>query len=383
MTIIEIKVPLTLTTVYSRKQRLIYAAGKHQWSADTSKPPDTIVQLNCADSGNNLCELRGMTFSQLTGMLGYAWRSASTVVVDCALKTGNVQTYQLQNIFTGANPDDALKTLAFTDTSNVQQACGFRTSSHLVYDLMGPKDGTGNNFYVDATADGYHLRKLVLDKTKGQLNTASGQSFGRFALPLDSMVMHPSGYVIGASFNNHKVEVLTLPGEAYPDSDAPMARMLCGRGLREGLLFGPVAVAMTSSGAILVLESLNRRIQAIDVNGDPLTLFGPNKDQCVVSLIDGPDENVKYLDLGVEFEGYVYVLSYVSDGSSPDHYRLDIYSPEGLFVCRTVGVAAGRLVVDLWRTMYTLGFGSLAGPQGRIEPVVSEWIPSTPQGESP
>ncbi len=378
LTITERKVPLTSTTQYSHKQKLLYAEGRHQWVA-MSAPGTTRDALSCADNGVQLCELHGITFSQLTGMLGYAWRSSSSHVVDCSTQSGAVQTYQLQNVFSGAQPDDGLKTLTFTDATGTQRPCGFRSATHLVYDLMGPRDGMGNNFFVDATNEGYHLRKVVLDKTKGSFNRTSGQSFGRFTQPLDSMVLHPGGYVVGANWSRHKIEVLTIPEAPYYDVDAPIARVLAGRGARAGLLFGPQAVAMTADGAILVLESLNKRVQALDLNGDPIPRFGLNRDQPFVSLVE-ESVPVTYLDLGAEFEGYLYVLSFANQGSTAEDYRLDIYSPVGVFICRTTGVAAARLVVDLWRTMYTLGYDLIAGPQGRIEPAVSEWIPSTPPG---
>jgi len=312
-------------------------------------------------------------------MIGYSWRSASTAVVDCATASGNVQTYQLQNVFSGTAPDTGLKTLTYKDAANEDHPCGFRSATHLVYDLMGPRDGTGNNFFVDATNEGYHLRRVVLDKVTGAFNRTSGESFGRFTQPLDSMVLHPSGYVIGANWSNHKIEVLRVPSNPYPDPEAPLARVLSGRGIRAGLMYGPRAVAMSSDGAILVLESLNKRIQALDLEGNPIPRFGTNRDQPFVSLAD-ESAAVTYLDLGVEFQGFLYVLSYADQGTTAADYRLDIYSPIGEFVSRTTGVAAARLVVDLWRTMYTLGYALLAGPKGRIEPTVSVWIPSTPSG---
>jgi hypothetical protein len=71
------------------------------------------------------------------------------------------------------------------------------------------------------------------------------------------------------------------------------------------------------------------------------------------------------------------VLSRTGDGSSVTDYRLDIYQPNGPWLARTVGVNAARIVLDMWRNLYTLNYEAFLGPGGRTEPSVSTWIPSS------
>ena len=97
----------------------------------------------------------------------------------------------------------------------------------------------------------------------------------------------------------------------------------------------------------------------------------------MMPLHDPPGLAVTYLSMSTELKGYIYVLSYTGEGSSVLDYRLDIYQPDGLWLARTTGLNAARIVVDMWRNLYTLNYESFAGPGGRTEPSVSTWIPST------
>jgi hypothetical protein len=76
-----------------------------------------------------------------------------------------------------------------------------------------------------------------------------------------------------------------------------------------------------------------------------------------------------------ELKGYIYILSYKGEGNSVDDYVLDIYEPGGSWLSGTNGVNAAQMVVNQWRTVYTLDYQHFAGPGGRVEPSVSSWIP--------
>ena len=92
-------------------------------------------------------------------------------------------------------------------------------------------------------------------------------------------------------------------------------------------------------------------------------------------------QSVMYLDMAVEYTGFIYVLSYVLETLE---YRLDIYTPEGDFLSRTTGVNAARCTVDFWRNVYTLNYEVLKLPDADqtvpsiTEPSTSLWIPSVP-----
>ncbi|MEO7268971.1 MAG: hypothetical protein ABIW49_07180 [Knoellia sp.] len=104
--------------------------------------------------------------------------------------------------------------------------------------------------------------------------------------------------------------------------------------------------------------------------------------QQVVSYLplrEAASTGVTYLDVATESKGYIYVLLVKQESGAPTFY-LDIYSPDGsvLLTEPQSGVNAERLTVDQWRSMFTLGFDVVSGPDGRTEPGISEWMPSTP-----
>ncbi len=84
-----------------------------------------------------------------------------------------------------------------------------------------------------------------------------------------------------------------------------------------------------------------------------------------------------HLDIASEFSGLLYVLSC---NTNTFVYRLDIYHPaqSGTApISTTANVNAGKLVVDVWRNVYTLNYEPLAlSAPGIVEPSVSLWVPS-------
>jgi len=364
ITIEELEVPLTASTEYSHKQKLGYVSGEYKWIA-ADAPKQTITNLSCGNVGSHLCMLNDITFSQRTGMFGYSWQAAGPNVQQCDTSATDLQLYYVQNMSATEHPQVGYKSLD----------CGMASQSGIIYELRGNADGTGDNFIIDSRSGTYHLRKVVLDQSTPF--SLTGKSWGRFTQPFDDMAMRVGGYIVGANWANSKIEILKLPDEPFEDDVAPWARLLSGEGVREGLLMGPRSIAFTATGELLILETINRRIQALDIDGNAIPYFNEGKDYFMP--LKAETNPVMYLDMGVEFSGYIYVLSYENNGTSINDYRLDIYDPKGEFLNRTVGVAAHRMVVDFWRNVYTLNYESIAGPKGRTEPSVSEWIPSTPE----
>ncbi|ORJ55516.1 hypothetical protein [Mycobacterium simiae] len=136
-----------------------------------------------------------------------------------------------------------------------------------------------NNFYAEPklvdNEINFFLRQVVLDDTTtfgvGQPNR---KTFGYFTIPhMDAFAVHPNGYVIAASWANSTIQVLKLSPSAVDDSQAMPALTLGGQGTRQGLMSGPCGLAVTEDGRILVLESINQRIQALDINGNPVHCF--------------------------------------------------------------------------------------------------------------
>jgi hypothetical protein len=142
----------------------------------------------------------------------------------------------------------------------------------------------------------------------------------------------------------------------------------------------PMAACITAEGVILVLEQSNNRIQAFDLGGNSVPYFKRLTNSYFLYLRE--TEGSTYLDLAVEFTGYMYVLS---RNSNPPVFRLDIYHPaqaDTKPICTTKGMNAARLTVDFWRNVYTLNYEVLKLPSGQIpsrtEPSLSFWVPTPP-----
>ena len=117
----------------------------------------------------------------------------------------------------------------------------------------------------------------------------------------------------------------------------------------------------------------------LDVNGNPVPYFADPSSSSKSAEISlrAETSSVKYLDMGIESKGYIYVLKLVGDASQPANYMLDIYQPDGPFLVQTKGVTAGKMAVSFWRDVYTLNYEQISGPNGP-EPSVSKWIPPAP-----
>ncbi len=125
-----------------------------------------------------------------------------------------------------------------------------------------------------------------------------------------------------------------------------------------------------ADGVILVLEQGGNRLQAFDTGANPTPFFAGGS----MLALKAQTGNIQYLDVAIEFVGYIYVLSV---NTSNRIYSLDIYTPAGLLLAATVGMNASKLAIDLFRNVFTLNFETIQPVGARTEPSVSQWIPST------
>jgi len=540
--ITENLVPLAGDTQYVYKEKVVAKGGDFVWQAGDPPPSATLTSLNCPGSAN-LCELVDITINNSGFQVGYAWRaSGQNLHPDSAsAPTSNAQLYAVQNLSVLADPGSRLKTTAIGFTN--RPAVGYAPSTNATDEI----DQT--NFILDPRGGGMNLRQVVLDngQTDFGLGDPNLKSWGRFPLEnVDALAVHPSNAVIAASWQDHKLMVLSLPTAPTDDANAPVALPVSGQGIRQGLTQGPKALAIAPDGRILVLESLNRRVQAFDLKGNPVPSFTPvgilaklptaqiaasldggqvpeafqsmlqttgytfmfNLDASYAAELDGgkfqpqsdplitalsqqgvilaydpeamsdpaqsaqitvvqkgqswiitdprgmayqvllqsgslwvyqrptqvevrveqqgqqwliidrgssnawrlmpspadPTQtevkvalsffplrgvrvgSITYLDMAVEAQGYVYVLSYMNDGSKPTDYLLDIYGPDGTFVCRTPdpsvtkspqNVVAGKIAVDIWRNLYALTYEPMQGVS-TPQPGLAHWNPTPP-----
>ncbi len=367
--ITENLVPLTAKTRYQHRQKLAISGGQYVWQTARDAPPtQTAAALVCDDS--SLCGLNGITLSQNAAIAGYSWQARSRTVPVCGSGSTSSPVQRIQNVSFAQRPNDGLK----------KALCAYSARPLLAYQLQTLSGETGRYFYLDPrrVAGGFHLRAVSLDTTP--FDQTAQLSWGQFSQLQNGVAIHPAGYVVGVNVQFHKLEILRLPASATAEADAVASVLKAGHGTRIGLLDTPTAVGVDLlSGAILVLDAGNGRIQAFDVFGNPTPRFNGGTSE-VRPLY--PENNATYLDMAVESTGWIYVLSFAGSGRNPADYRLDIYDPDGTedtYLSRTTGVAAAKMAVDLWRNIFTLNYEPILTPDG-VEPSLSQWIPSTPDG---
>ena len=359
ITIAQNPIPLSAATTYAQKSKLAYSGGKYIWQ-EGAELADPVVQASNCSGG--LCGLGNISVWVPGGMIGYTWQ------------IGNA--WQLKNV--NASETDPNPGMKLRDS-------GTGSPTPVVYDKTCPKTNlSGNHFYLDPvsiSADNpeYHLRKLSLDKASTTFATTG--SWGRFRIPLDRIAVHPQGYVVGISFNNSKMAVLELPTDPYQayadDNHANNAVLKLGEGVGDRLIQSPQALAISKTGAILILQGQgqNMSIKAFDVHGNPWAYF--SNGTAFSFPLANVDAGAQWLDIDIDDTDYIFILSYTGTGQNQSDYHLDVYDKNGTKIVRNTGIAVSRMAVDKFRTPYTLNQEAIAGSP-IVEPSVSVWLPSLP-----
>lgn len=432
MFLVEFPIPLSDKSIYTHSQILTYIDGNYGWTVSPRAPTATITSRNTSPTGNALGDWTGLALSQRSGILGLSWQAAGMGIADCDTG-GTGQLYAFQDINIPGTPMDALKF----------PSCGFTGQTRLIYDPYPPKflmkegnwvlgpngnpvpdpnDSQLGEYYVDPRpanlpydqGGGFHLRKVILDKTTPFNMSKVQPTHGRFAYFPDSVTMHPSGLVIGVSSKYQKLQIVTLNKPGAPDADVPLGQIGSGPAVdktRPGLMFYPVAVTCAYDGTIIVLEDTKSstgsettvvsRLSAYDLQMNPVNRFFDNSGQPSPWLYLSNAADYFYLDVtsvGDEQMTYIYILYYTGDGSNPSDYHMAIYTygktpPVKNPLVTTDSIAAARLAVDMWHIAYTLNFAMVTdasgkpagpknastGPTGRTVPSVSMWTPPVPK----
>ena len=255
ITITEERLPLGPGVEYMHKQRTtLDAQGNRLWQCG-SAPAVPVTPSSCESNPGNLCAFRNITFNSSMGYIGYGWESYNTH----ACVSGAGQFDQLANI---ANANDAGGN---AQTGYAASPCGLQGAAKLVYDPLGRPDV---NFYVDTTNNVNMLRQVQLNPPK-ITDPRAQQSWGKFNLGPDDLLLHPSGAVITLNSATSRIESLKLPTAAVSDSEAAVsliANLHGGLGDRPGLFNNPTVATITAEGVILIVETGNNRIHAIDAS---------------------------------------------------------------------------------------------------------------------
>lgn len=268
--ITEILVPLAPDTQYVFKEKIVAQNNDFVWQAGNA-PTATLTSLACGNTGT-VCDLVGITINNSAFQVGYAWRSSGQNLHpdSSSAPTSNAQLYSVQNLSVLADPGSRLI------TSDI----GLSNKPGIAYSpsTNQPNEIDQTNFILDPRGSVMNLRQVLLTGKPGNfgLGAATLPSWGQFPLNnLDALAIHPSNIALAASWQDNKLMMLPLPASGAADADAPMALMVSGEGIRQGLVRGPKAMAVTPDGRILVLESTNLRVQAFDTKGSPVPSFTP------------------------------------------------------------------------------------------------------------
>jgi len=331
------------------------AAQGHHWQAGP-QPRSTLRDLDGSSGGHHLAALIGLQLCANGHALSYAWQASGQGLPICgASMPTNAQVYGFQTLSALADPQSAL----------VFPSCAFTAQPNIAFDATDCAGG----YFLDPRDGVSRLRRFQLGEAFDLRATAP--SCGQFvSAHLSDLLIHPAGYALGLSYAENAFMNLPL---ATLDQESPerVAGRSGGAGTEPGRFGGPVALSLSPSGQVLVLEAINARIQAVDVYGNPVGYF--NGDACLA--LPAQSQAVTYLDLAVDHAGYLYVLLYLGQGDAPADYRVDVHAPDGRYLSTSVGVNAARIAVDRWRNLYTLNYESFPGPGQRTEPGISVYIP--------
>jgi hypothetical protein len=208
----ETLIPLDTSTRYLYQNSLTWDADKKQHVWANARPSATLTSLNPSNIGNNIGALGQVTVNWPQTQLAYSWQaSGQNIPAQPGGSPTNNQLYAFQTVsLITPNPDEGLR---FVPN-------GFVGAAAPLYDLLGGP--TGNNFYLDPSNGLNHLRQILLDGSSGNFILPMNASWGRFNQPINSCVVHPSGYAVGVNTRNAKLEVLLLQSASTTDATAPL-----------------------------------------------------------------------------------------------------------------------------------------------------------------
>ncbi|HSW61454.1 MAG TPA: hypothetical protein VLJ60_11680, partial [bacterium] len=378
--ITENMVNITDKTEYFHKDRIgLDKNGHHVWLGYADKnnkyvapaaPEKTVSSLNCSSTESGLCSINDITLSIKGHSAAYTWQSFSDNTISCSdSKESSGQRYFAENISLLNNEAGGPQSLL------IESGCSYLEYRPAVaYSLTGEIDGYNVYIYPDYIGEQtvYPVNKIKIDKT--MTFDKKDSVYGYLNLPPTDTAIHPSGYLVSINRDLGKMEVLDLKNDPAPLNDSQGANLALGKGNREGLLGNPVAVAVSQSGDIYILEQNNMRVSAFDISGSVRQIFGIETNKQNYFELSGLDSSAVLLDIDVESTGLIYVLYYIKGGKTKDDYFVQIYSADGNLINTNNGIAAAKMAVDHFRNIFTLNYETLVTDTTE-KPSVSMWIP--------
>ena len=361
--------PIVAATVFKRADTTTFSksAGGYTWS-------DQIVDTGTVTSGGRIEAVTGVTVASRLGVVGVVWEQA--------------EHYYLRGIPIVENGS------TFTFGAVTRQ--GYARRPFLLFDswvdtdtCAGPVKG-GNHVLLepDPVTDAYHVRMLTVDPDNGALSWDTTKSYGTFALQVSAAALHSSGRVIAIHTDTGRIgQVQPTAQQMTPQglSRPSLAGYTAGPGSQIGLLQSPIAIAITHLGAVMILEAAVPQVSAWDLNGNPLPYFQSNVGPPYALALENQRT---YLDLAVDGANQIYTLSYSGDGSQPQNYKIDVYTPSGTpLATNSPGTNIPHFAVDFWRSVYAANYNPLTDQAtntphldptlGVAEPSISRFDPTT------
>lgn len=351
--IVEQPAVISATTVFRRVTTTTYSAvaGGYTWSNATN---DSGTHLNAG-----IQEVVGVTVATRSGVAGIVFKQKNLYWLRGVPLVENGSTIPLG--------------------SATRQ--GYNRRPYLLFDALVGTADVGNHVLLepDDNTDGYHVRRLAINPATAALSWDPTVSLGFFSLSVSAAALHSSGHVVAVHTDSGRLGRLLPANTPRP----PLAAYTAGPGTQIGLLSSPTAVAVNASGILIVLEAGASQLAAFDLNGNPVRQFGSTTPKNFVLPLLQPRV---YLDVAVDGSGAIYVLSYQSNGSQPDEYRIDVYSPTGAPVSvLSTGDNIPHVAVDYWRSIYAANYTPLLDTNGQVriapdlgvaEPSLSRFDPS-------
>ncbi len=384
ITITEIPPEIDSSTVFKRTVTTGFSsaagsAGGYGWSNQLSDS-GTVVS-------GGIQQVLGTTISTLAGVAGVVWEQGNRFYIRGVPIAQNGSSISLGEA-----------------TSK-----GYTRRPFLLLDSFvgrSSPSSQGNHVLLepDPSTTAYHVRKVSLDPTTGAPTWDPTVSYGEFLLPISAAALHSSGRVVVVETDNGRLgTLLPAPPPPSPSAQVVLASYTAGPGTQIGLLSSPIAITVTGSGTVLVLEAATSQLAAFDLTGGPVPYFGSSLTRrglfarnasSPVRRGSGPGQFTlplvskgTYLDLGVDGAGQMYLLYHTGDGSAVADYHVDVYTAAGAVIAtHSAGVNVPHFAVDYFRSLFAANYDPLVDiatgkphidPKlGVIEPSLSRFDPT-------
>jgi len=358
-------IKLTGNSIYEQYAKLTNDGSAYKWNVKGKDETLTSPVVSDDILGQN--ELFKISVNDPIGAIGYSYRSLET------------NKYNVKNVSAVLEtPNQGVKSHSSTDMIQIS------------YSLLSHKSNEGSVIFEKKDGVTY-IRKIDINsvsndfeidfsKNIGTFITDSVTQFGYYqpekiiaALDTDSGVLHIINHLANSvadsstdRYTNVKGAPLTIKLNADVDPTTQY-------------LYNPKLLTVSPVGEIIILEETKTgetRLRAFDRYGRvDLAYSGFNNDSGVFEL-PKEDLSVTYLDISIEAKGFIYILKRIgSDPTNEANYLLDIYDPfsdnPNKPLVTTTGMSGGKIVVDFWRSVYTLNYETNA----LDEPTISLWLP--------